>query len=40
MDLSNPSDTVMHYILIGEMTYFSYQDDFPMMSTLICMITH
>ena len=31
---------VMHHLLIGEMVSLSYQDEFPMVSTLVFMVTH
>ena len=40
MNLDNPYEVIIHYLLIGEMTFFSHQNGFPMVSTLICMITH
>ena len=38
MGLCNPLKTIMHYLLIGEMTFLSYQDDFSMVSTLVRMV--
>ena len=40
MNLSNLIEIVMHYILIGRMTYLSHCDDFPMVSVLMCIVTH
>ena len=38
MDLGNPVDTIVHYIIIGMMTYLGYQDKFFMMSALVYMM--
>ena len=40
MDLSNPFDFVVHYLLIEGMTYLGHWDGFFMISSLVCMITH
>ena len=36
--LSNPLEVVVHYLLIGGMTSLGYQDEFPMVSALVCMV--
>ena len=35
MDLGNLFETVVHYLLIGEMTYTGHRDGFPMASALL-----
>ena len=30
----------MHYIIIGWIAYLSYQDRFPMVSILVCMVIY
>ena len=35
MDLGNPSKTIIHYLLIGGITYLGLWDGFPMVSVLI-----
>ena len=30
----------MHHLLIGGMVSLGYQDRFPMVSVLVCMVTH
>ena len=40
MNLSNPIESIMHYILIGGMTYLSHRDGFPMVSTVACIVMH
>ena len=35
MDLDNPVKIVLHYLLIGGMTYLSCWNEFPMMSALV-----
>ena len=35
MDLGNPIETVVHYLLIGGMTCLGHQDGFPMVSALV-----
>ena len=40
MDLGNPLETVMHYLLIRRITSLSHQDGFPLVSALVCMVTH
>ena len=35
MDLGNPVETVMHHLLIGEMTYLDRRDEFPMVNVLV-----
>ena len=40
MGLGNPLETVVHHLLIGGMVGLAYRDEFPMVSALVCMITH
>ena len=40
MDLGNPFEVVVYYFLIREMNSLGHQDEFPMVSTLGCMIAH
>ena len=40
MGLSNPLEVVVHHILIGGMTGLDYLNKFPMVSVLVCMVTH
>ena len=40
MGLGNPLKVVVHHLLIGGITDLGYQDGFPMVSTLVCMVTH
>ena len=40
MDLGNPVEIVMHYLLIGGMTCLNCRDKFPIVSVLVCMVTH
>ena len=35
MDLGNLFEIVVHYLLIGEMTYTGHRDGFPMASALL-----
>ena len=39
MGLNNPLGVVVHYLPIGGMTGLDYQDGFPMVSALVCMVT-
>ena len=38
--LGNPLEVVVHHLLIGGMVGLSYQDGFPIVSALVCMVTH
>ena len=38
--LDNLLEVVVHYLLIGRMIGLGLQDEFPMVSALVCMITH
>ena len=38
--LGNPLEVVVHHLLIGDMAGFSYRNRFPMVSALVCMVTH
>ena len=40
MGLSNPLKAVVHYLLIEMMTGLSYRGGFPVVSALVCMVTH
>ena len=40
MDLGNSFEVVVHYILIGGMFGFGYRDEVPIVSALVCMVTH
>ena len=40
MDLGNPLETVVHYLIIGGITFHSHHDSFPMVSALESIITH
>ena len=40
MDLDNLVKTVMYNLLIGRMTCLGHWDEFPMVSILVCMVTH
>ena len=35
MDLGNPVEIIVHYVLIGGMTCLAHQDRFPMVSVLV-----
>ena len=40
MDLGNLLEILVHYLLIEGMVCLSHRDRFPMVSTLVCMVTH
>ena len=40
MGVGNPLKVVVHLLLIGGMASLGYQDKFPMVSALVCMVTH
>ena len=40
MELGNLVETVMYYLIIGGMTDLGYWDGFPMVSVVVCMVTH
>ena len=40
MDLGNLVNIIVHYLLIGEMTYLDYLDKFLIVNALVCMVTH
>ena len=40
IDLSNPLEAVVHHLLIGGKTDLRYWDRFPMVSALVCMVSH
>ena len=38
--LDNLLEVIVYYLLIKGMTGFGNRDEFPMMNTLVCMVTH
>ena len=40
MGLGNTLKVVVHHLLIGGITSLGYRDGFPMVSALVCMVTH
>ena len=40
MGLSNLLKVVVHHLLIRGMVGLSYRDEFPMVSALVCIVTH
>ena len=40
MGLGNPLEVVVHRFLIRGMTSLGYWNEFPMVNTLVCMVTH
>ena len=40
MGLGDPLEIVVHYLLIRGMVSLSYRDGLPMVSALVCMVTH
>ena len=40
MGIGNPLEVVVHHLLIGGMPSLGYRDRFPMVSTLVCVVTH
>ena len=40
MGLCNPLEVIKHHLLIGQMFGFDHRDGFPIMSALVCMVTH
>ena len=40
MSLGNPLEIVVHYLLIRGIVGLGYRDEFPMVSALVCMVTH
>ena len=40
MDLDNSLEVVVYYILIKGMVGLDHRDEFPLMSALVCMVTH
>ena len=40
MKLSNSFKAIVHYILIGRMTGLGHRDEIPMVSALVCIVTH
>ena len=39
MGLGNPLEIVVHYLLIKGIVGLGYQDEFPIVSALVCMVT-
>ena len=40
MGLDNPFEVIVHHLLIEGMLDLGHQDGVPMVSTLVCTITH
>ena len=40
MGLGNPLKVVVHHLFIGRTTGLGYRNEFPMVSVLVCMVTH
>ena len=40
MGLGNPLEAIVHHLLIERMVGLGYQDGFPMLSALVCIVTH
>lgn len=40
MDLDNPIETIVHYLIIRRIVCLSHQDWFPMVNALMYMVTH
>ena len=40
MDLDNPFEAIVHHLLIGGMIGLGHRDMVPIMSALVCMVTH
>ena len=40
VDLGNPLEVVVHHLLIEGVASLSYWNGFPMVSALVCMVTH
>ena len=40
MGLGNPSEVIVHYILIGGMVGLGHRDKLPIVGALVCMVTH
>ena len=40
IDLGNPFQVIMHYLLIGVITCLNHQDEFPIVSALVCIGVH
>ena len=40
VDLGDPFEVVVHHLLIGGMIGLSHWDRVPMLSALVCMVTH
>ena len=40
MDLGNPQEIIVHYLLIGGMAGFDHRYEFPMISALMCMVAY
>ena len=40
MDLDNLVETIVHYLIIGEMTCLGHREGVLMVSVLVCMVAH
>ena len=40
VDLDDSLKVIVHYLLIGEMTYLGHPDEFLIVIVLVCIITH
>ena len=40
MDLDNPFEAIVNYLLIEGMDGLGHQDEIPMVRALMCMVTH
>ena len=40
INLGNPFEDIMHYLLIGVITCLNHQDGLPIVSALVCMVIH
>ena len=40
MDLGNPMETIVYYLLIGRMTCLGHRDEVPVVRALVCIVTH
>ena len=40
MGLGNPLEVIVPYLLIGGIVGFGYQDIFPIVSAVVCMVTN
>lgn len=40
MELGNPYEVVVHYLLIRRMICLGHKDEIPMVTILVCMVAH